>query len=115
MTKKVQEVELLGSQAHQARAIQLLAELCPHMAELCGGLAARSAEALQAFSPILRGLNVELDEGRVVARRHYDYSKDRPYASDCVVVGDGPVASFAAGRFFCLCVRAVDRNLGREF
>lgn len=111
---RICEVELLGEQAAQARAVQLIFELCPPAAELNGPLARRDA-GLSLFSPLLRGTNIELHEGGAVARRRPGCCKGRSSAADCVVVGDGPVGKFSVGRFWCFAVRARDRTLGRDF
>jgi hypothetical protein len=111
---RICEVELLGEQAAQARAVQLIIELCPPAAELNGSLAQRGGE-LKLFSPLLRGINIELYEGGAVARRRPGCCKGRSSAADCVVAGAGPVGKFSVGRFWCFAVRARDRTLGRDF
>lgn len=109
LNRKQPCVHLLGNQASQTRAIELLAKHCTRLvsSDEPGKLGGSSrTRPLECFDPVLRGHNIELSDDRMVARRQNTAAEGG--TDGCVVVGAGALATFALGAFCCFKVRKTD-------
>merc|ERR1712137_583388 len=102
LNRKQPCVHLLGDQASQTRAIELLARHCTRLvsSDEPGKLGGSSrTRPLECFDPVLRGQNIELSEDCMVARRLQTAAEGG--GDGCVVAGAGALPMFALGSFCC--------------
>lgn len=110
--RKPRNVHLLGEQAAQARAIELLSLHCPHMAQYA--CLHMPDDELKSFSSLVRGGNIELLEKGTLARRRSPAGAAGSYPSDCVVCGDGCLTMTDLGLFFAFAVKKVSPSISED-
>jgi len=114
MSWKQDSVHLLGDQAAQSRAVQLLAPCCtqsvlPH-GSMVSIIQSERNSPMQSFDQVIRGMNISLSENATVATRTGCKGVAAPL--NCIVTGLGYVPSFEQGAFFAMRVRQVDLDRG---
>lgn len=110
------DVRLLGDQAAQGRAVELLAKECSHPVRVeephINTANPSQSSGLSGFHVVARGPNVEIDGNGLIARRSEAGGAGHPNPSGCVVVGDGALPVSKPGAFFCVRVRRVRAEPG---
>jgi len=109
------DVRLLGDPVAQGRAVELLALRCSHPIrgeepQINTAHPSRNA-ALKAFDSVARGLNVEIDQNGLVARRSASCAGDLN-PSDCLIACNGTLPSSKTGSFFCVRIRKLHQERG---
>lgn len=104
-------VHLLGGQAAQALAVQLLAPHCAHSILLSASgtvVETNRTSPMQSFDQAIRSANISLSEHATVAQRVDCQGVASPV--NCIVIGAGYIPSFDQGVFFAFVVRRIDSD-----